>query len=116
MLFAIIVALIIGLVIVAIVANTMQQQREKQEAERRQELAKYRAIIDETEEVILNEIGVPISTEGHMILHRRVLLQKGWYSSGLIVLCFYYLRTTLRIVSLLDASGCLLVENTSYSV
>lgn len=73
MLFAIIVALIIGLVIIAIVANTMQQQKEKQEAERRQELAKYRAINDETEEVIMNEAGVPISNEGYVILYKRVL-------------------------------------------
>ena len=72
MLFAIIVALIIGLVIVAVVANSMQQQREKQEAERRQELAKFRAIIDETEEVILNDVNVPISNEGYVILHKRV--------------------------------------------
>jgi len=73
MLFAIIVALIIGLVIVAVVANTMQQQKEKVEAERRQEMAKFRAIIDETEEIIMNEVGVPISNEGYAILHKRVL-------------------------------------------
>jgi len=73
MLFAIIVALIIGLVIVAVVANTMQQQKEKLEAERRQEMAKFRAIIDETEENILNEVGVPISAEGYAILYKRVL-------------------------------------------
>ena len=73
MLFAIIVALIIGLVIVAVVANTMQQQKEKLEAERRQEMAKFRAIIDETEEIIMNEVGVPISNEGFAILYKRVL-------------------------------------------
>lgn len=73
MLFAIIVALIIGLVIIAVVANTMQQQKEKLEAEKRQELAKFRAIIEETEEAIMNEVGVPISNEGYSILYRRVL-------------------------------------------
>jgi len=73
MLFAIIVALIVGLVIVAVVANTMQQQKEKEEADRRQEMAKFRAIIEETETVIMNEYGVPISTEGFLILHKRVL-------------------------------------------
>lgn len=73
MLFAIIVALIIGLVIIAVVANTMQQQKEKLEAEKRQELAKYRAIIEETEEMIMNEVNVPISSEGFTILYRRVL-------------------------------------------
>lgn len=73
MLIAIIVALIIGLVIIAVVANTMQQQKEKQDAEKRQELAKFRAIIEETEEAILNEVGVPISNEGFAILYHRVL-------------------------------------------
>ncbi|MBU2882171.1 hypothetical protein KO525_05610 [Psychrosphaera sp. B3R10] len=72
MLFAIIVALIIGLVIIAVVANTMQQQKDKLEAEKRQEMAKYRAIIEETDETIMNEVGVPISNEGYSILYRRV--------------------------------------------
>lgn len=72
MLIAIIVALIIGLVIIAVVANTMQQQKDKLEAEKRQEMAKFRAIIDETDEVIMNEVGVPISNEGYSILYRRV--------------------------------------------
>ena len=73
MLFAIIIALIIGLVIIAIVANTMQQKKDKQEAERRQTLAKFRAIIDETEEIIANEMSVPISSTGYAILYTRIL-------------------------------------------
>jgi uncharacterized protein YfkK (UPF0435 family) len=73
MLFAIIIALIIGLVIIAIVANTMQQQREKQEADRRQQMTKFKAIIDETEEIIMNSANVPISKEGFDILYHRIL-------------------------------------------
>lgn len=73
MLFAVIIALIIGLVIIAIVANTMQQQKEKQEADRRQQMAKFRAIIDETEEIIMNSANVPISKEGFDILYQRIL-------------------------------------------
>jgi Na+-transporting NADH:ubiquinone oxidoreductase subunit NqrC len=73
MLFAIIIALIIGLVIIAIVANTMQQQREKQEADRRQQMTKYKTIIDETEEIIMNSANVPISKEGFDILYHRIL-------------------------------------------
>lgn len=73
MLIGIIIALIIGLVVIAIVANVLQQQREKQEADRRQEMTKHRAIIEETEHVIANDIGIPISPVGFQVLYRRVL-------------------------------------------
>ncbi|NVK23808.1 MAG: hypothetical protein HWE10_02665 [Gammaproteobacteria bacterium] len=73
MLIGIIIALIIGLVVTAIVANIIQQQKEKQEAERRQEMAKHRAVIEETEHVIANDIGIPISPLGYQVLYRRVL-------------------------------------------
>lgn len=72
MLIGIIIALIIGLVVIAIVANVLQQQKEKQEAERRQEMAKHRSVLEETELVIANEIGIPISHNGFQILYRRV--------------------------------------------
>lgn len=72
MLIGIIIALIIGLVVIAIVANVLQQQKEKQEAERRQEMSKYRSVLEETELVIANEIGIPISHTGFQILYRRV--------------------------------------------
>lgn len=72
MLIGIIIALIIGLVVIAIVANVLQQQKEKQEAERRQEMSKFRSVLEETELVIANEIGIPISHTGFQILYRRV--------------------------------------------
>lgn len=72
MLIGIIIALIIGLVLIAIVANVLQQQKEKQEAERRQEMAKHRAVLEETELVIANEAGIPISHTGFQILYRRI--------------------------------------------
>lgn len=74
MLMAIVVALILGLVVIVFVTNTMQQQKKKQEEDRRKEMAKYRAIIDETEEAITNQADIPISLEGYSILHNRVLL------------------------------------------
>jgi negative regulator of replication initiation len=73
MLIAIIIALIIGLVIIAIVANVLQQQKEKQDAERRAEMAKFRSIIEETEAVISNDLRIPISRNGFIILYSRVL-------------------------------------------
>ena len=73
MLIGVIIALIIGLVVIAIVANVLQQQKEKEEADRRQEMTKLRAIIEETEHVLANDIGIPISQIGYQILYRRVL-------------------------------------------
>ena len=73
MLIGVIIALIIGLVVIAVIANIMQQQKEQQEAERRQEMVKLRAIIEETEHVIANDIGLPISPIGFQVLYRRVL-------------------------------------------
>lgn len=72
MLIGIIIALIIGLVVIAIVANVLQQQKEKQEAERRQEMSKHRSVLEETELVIANEAGIPISHTGFQILYRRI--------------------------------------------
>lgn len=74
MLVAIVVGLILGLVVIVLVTNSMQQQKKKQEEERRKEMAKYRAIIDETEEIIVNSAGLPISLEGYSILYNRVLM------------------------------------------
>lgn len=73
MLIAIIIALIIGLVVIAIVANVLQQQKEKQDAERRAEMAKFRTVIEETESVISNDVRLPISRNGFIILYSRVL-------------------------------------------
>jgi hypothetical protein len=70
---AIIIALIIGLVIIAVIANILQQQKEKQDAERRQEMVKYKTIVEDTELIIANDANVPITRNGFIILHRRVL-------------------------------------------
>jgi hypothetical protein len=70
---AIIIALIIGLVIIAVIANLLQQQKEKQDAERRLEMAKYKTIVEDTELIIANDANVPITRNGFIILHRRVL-------------------------------------------
>lgn len=72
MLYIIVIALIILLVIGAIVVNAMQQHKEKQEAERRAQLTKYKAIIEETEEVLMNSANVPISPNLMTVLHKRI--------------------------------------------
>ena len=72
MLYIIVIALIIVLVVIAIVVNAMQQHREKQEAERRAQLTKYKAIIEETEEVLMNSANVPLSPNLMTVLHKRI--------------------------------------------
>lgn len=61
------------LIIAAIFINAFQQHRAKLEAERRAEVAKQRAVIDETENVIMACNTVPISSKMMQVLHNRVL-------------------------------------------
>ncbi|QJR82579.1 hypothetical protein CA267_018375 [Alteromonas pelagimontana] len=71
--FTIIIILIVVLIITAIFINAFQQHRAKVDAERRAEVAKQRAIVDETENVIMACNTIPISQRLMQILHRRVL-------------------------------------------
>lgn len=59
--------------IIAVIANLLQQHKEKQDADRRQEMTKYKTIIEETELMIANDSSVPITRNGFIILYRRVL-------------------------------------------
>lgn len=69
----IIVALIVVLVVVVVVVNAVQQHREKQEAEKRAQAGKQKAIIDETEELILSMGNLPPNPPIIEILNRRSL-------------------------------------------
>ncbi len=71
--YVIIIILIVVLLIAAIFINAMQQHRQKQEAERRTELAKQRTIVDETENVISACVNMPVSSRIMGILHNRIL-------------------------------------------
>ena len=70
---AIIIGLIIALVIIVVVVNGIQQHRAKVEAEKRVRIAKQKAIIDETEELILNVSNLPPNPGIISILNRRML-------------------------------------------
>ena len=70
---AIIIALIIILIIVVVVVNAIQQQKQKLEQEKRAKIAKQKAIMDETEELIVNLSNIPASSNLNIILHRRTL-------------------------------------------
>lgn len=73
MVFTTIIILIVVLIIAAIFINAFQQHRAKLEAERRAEVAKQRAVIDETENVIMACNTMPISPRMMQVLHTRVL-------------------------------------------
>lgn len=73
MIFPIIIILIVSLVLVAIVVNALQQHREKQEAEKRTEIAKQKSIIDETENVLTAVDTIPVSQTLILVLNKRVL-------------------------------------------
>jgi len=69
----IIVGLIIALIVFVVVVNVMQQHKEKLEAEKRIQVAKQKAIIDETEEIILNLTHLPPNPGVVEVLNRRSL-------------------------------------------
>ena len=70
---AIIVGLIVTLIIFVVVVSAIQQHKEKQEAEKRVQVAKQKAIIEESEELILNLTNIPSSPAIVQILNKRCL-------------------------------------------
>ncbi|KJZ00700.1 MULTISPECIES: hypothetical protein [Pseudoalteromonas] len=72
MIVSIIIMLIVALIVIAVWVSAVQQHKEKQEAQRRQELAKQKKIIEETEEVLVNSVNIPLSNNVMMILYRRI--------------------------------------------
>lgn len=69
----IIIGLVVALIVVVIIVNAIQQHKEKQEQERRAKAAKQKAIIDETEELILNLAHIPSNPTVVNILNKRSL-------------------------------------------
>ncbi|HCM45952.1 MAG TPA: hypothetical protein DIS98_00020, partial [Colwellia sp.] len=70
---AIIVGLIIALIVIVVVVTSIQQHKEKLEAEKRIKVSKQKAIIDESEELILNLANLPNNPNIIKILNRRSL-------------------------------------------
>lgn len=69
----IIIGLVVALIIVVVVVNAIQQHKEKQDQEKRAKAAKQKAIIDETEELLLNMAHLPPNPHVIEILSRRSL-------------------------------------------
>ena len=59
MIVSIIIMLIVALIVIALWVSAVQQHKEKQEAERRKELAKQKKIIEEAEDVLINSTNIP---------------------------------------------------------
>lgn len=70
---AIIVGLIIALIVIVVVVSSIQQHKEKIEAEKRIKVSKQKAIIDESEELILNLANLPNNPNIVKILNLRSL-------------------------------------------
>ena len=70
---AIIIGLLITLIIFVVVLSAIQQHREKQEADKRVKVAKQKAIMDESEELIINLANLPSSPNLMKILNQRSL-------------------------------------------
>ena len=68
----IIIMLIVALIVIGVWVNAVQQHKEKQNAERRQELTKQKKIIEETEEVLMNSANIPMSKDLFSVLYRRI--------------------------------------------
>ncbi|WP_372763268.1 hypothetical protein [Pseudoalteromonas sp.] len=73
MIVSIIIALIVALIVIALWVSAVQQHKEKQEAERRKELTKQKAIIEETEEALINSANIPLSENTLRVLQKRNL-------------------------------------------
>jgi hypothetical protein len=70
---AIIIGLIIALIIFVVVVSSIQQHKEKAETEKRIKVAKQKAIIDESEELLLNISNLPNNPNIVKILNSRSL-------------------------------------------
>ena len=73
MIAAIILTLIVALIVIAVWVHAIQQHREKQEVERRQELTKYKKIIEETEYILMNAANLPMSSALIGVMHKRIV-------------------------------------------
>ena len=70
---AIIVGLLVTLIIFVVIVSAIQQHKEKLEAEKRVKVAKQKAIIDESEELLLNLTNIPSSPNLAKVLNIRCL-------------------------------------------
>lgn len=73
MIFTLVLIAIGAVLFLVIGYNVLLQYRQKQEADKRANIAKHKAIISETEDLLLNSVRLPYSKELVSLLHRRTL-------------------------------------------
>jgi hypothetical protein len=73
MVFTTIIVLIVGLVLVGVIVNAVQQHKNKLDSERRVDLSKQKSIIDNTEAALLGAEQIPISQRLVFVMQRRIL-------------------------------------------
>jgi hypothetical protein len=72
MLLTLIIALVVTLVVIAIIVNAIQQHKERLATLRRAEFSKFRTILEDTEELIVNAANVPLSPAISQMLLKRI--------------------------------------------
>ena len=70
---AIIIALIIALIIIVVAVSSIQQHKAKQEKDKRIKAAKQKAIMDESDELMIQLANLPPNPNLVNILNRRSL-------------------------------------------
>ncbi len=72
MLFTGIIVAVIVLIIIAVIANAVQQHKERLASLKRAEFTKLRTMLEDTEEILLNAANVPLSAGITQMLLRRI--------------------------------------------
>jgi hypothetical protein len=73
MIYTVIIILIVSLVLLGVIVNAFQQQKNKIETERRAELSKQKEIIDNTETALISAEQIPISQRIVFVMRQRIL-------------------------------------------
>jgi len=73
MIITIVIMLIVALVVLAVAVNAIQQHKQKLELERRQKLARYKLVFDQTEDLINAASNFPVGRVLILTLNRRAL-------------------------------------------
>lgn len=72
MLLTLIIVLIIALVIIGVIVSAIQQHKERLATLKRAELSKLRAMLEDSEELLLNSANVPLSPAISKMLLKRI--------------------------------------------
>ena len=72
MLLTLIITLVVALIVIAIIVNAIQQHKERLASLKRAEFSKFRAMLEDTEELIVNSANVPLSPAISQMLLKRI--------------------------------------------